>query len=335
MNLERIISTIDSHTVGEPTRTVVNGIPKIPGETMVEKQRYFREHLDSIRTTLMMEPRGHPDLVGAVITDPVSQDGDFGVLFMDASGYEAMCGHGTIGIVTTLVETGQVQAERPITRVNVDTPIGTVTTEAKVVEDGHVTEVSFSNVPSFVYMPDAQVRFKGEEIATDIVFGGNFYAILPTARLGLSFASDNIHTLVEKGIAFRDAAKEQLEIRHPIEPDVPSLHGVQLFEDSPTPGVGARNLVVFAQRAYDRSPCGTGTSAKLALLHSKGEIDVGQEYIHESIIGTKFNAKIIEETSVNGYPAIIPEISGSAYITGVHQFFLDSRDPLKDGFLLG
>lgn len=335
MRPQRMISTIDSHTAGECTRVVVGGIPTIPGSTMADKQRYFQENMDDVRKALMLEPRGNQDLVGAILTEPVSEEGDLGVLFIDALGYEAMCGHGTIGIVTTLIETGQLNTKMPRTRVNVDTPSGTVIAEALVDDDGQVVEVTLRNVPSFVYMPDAQVQFDGGAVSTDIVFGGNFYALLPASRLGLDLSVDNIHTLVERGIAFKEAAKEQLELRHPVETDITNLHGVQLYGPSPTPGVNGKNIMVFAQHSYDRSPCGTGTSARLALLHSKEEIEVREEFVYQSIIGTTFRSRIVEETSVNGYPAVIPEVTGSAYITGTHQFYVDQRDPLKEGFLLG
>lgn len=334
MKPQRIISTIDSHTAGEATRVVTGGLPQIPGDTMAEKQRYFQDHLDDVRKALVREPRGHSDLVGAVLTEPVSGEGDTGVIFIDAMGFESMCGHGTIGLVTTLIETGRIEAKRPYTEVNVDAVSGTVAARAKIDDDGGVIEVSIRNVPSFVYMPGATVEFEGQAISTDIVFGGNFFAILPAERLGLELAPDNIRMLIDRGIAFRDAAKEQLELRHPTEAQITNLHGVEMYGPSSTPGVDAQNIVVFAHHAYDRSPCGTGTSAKLALMHSRGEIGVGEEFVYQSIVGTTFKSKIIEETSVDGYPAIIPEITGSAYITGSHQFFIDSRDPLKEGFLL-
>ena len=225
---------------------------------------------------MIREPRGHSDLVGAVLTEPVSDEGDIGVIFIDAMGFEAMCGHGTIGLVTTLIETGQIEAKQPHTDVNVDTVSGIVAARARVDDDGGVIEVSIRNVPSFVYMPEASVDFEGRTLSTDIVFGGNFFALLPAERLGLELASDDIRTLIDRGIAFRDAAKEQLELKHPIEADITNLHGVEMYAPSPTPGVDAQNIMVFAHHAYDRSPCGTGTSAKLALMHHRGEIGVSR-----------------------------------------------------------
>ena len=272
----RIISTVDSHTAGQGTRVVIGGVPPIPGKTMAEKQRYFREHLDDVRKVLMLEPRGSGDLIGVILTEPVSQDGHVGALFIDLEGYESMCGHGTIGLVTTLIETGQLKAIKPVTEVKVDTLSGTIFARAAVDDDGDVTEVTICNVSSFVYMADAQVQFDGGDIRTDIVFGGNFFAILPASRLGLELSQDNIHKLIDRGIAFRDAVKEQLELAHPVEADITNLHGVELYGPSLTSGVDAQNIVVFAQHGYDRSPCGTGTSARLALLHAKGEIGVGR-----------------------------------------------------------
>ncbi len=333
MKAQRIISTIDSHTAGERTRMITGGIPRIPGPTMADKRDHFIQNLDSVRKSLMLEPRGNAEIVGAVITDPVNEGSDIGVLFFDSLDFQAMCGHGTIGIVTTLIETGQVAPVHPHTDVRVDTLGGSVYARAAVDHEGNVKEVTIRNVPSFVYMRDAQVDFDGGKVLTDIVYGGNFFAILPVERLGLELAPGNVNRLVERGIAFRDAARDQLEISHPTEPGINPLHGVEMYVDNPSPGIHARNIMAFAQRSFDRSPCGTGTSARLALLHSQGRIGVGEEFIHESILGTVFRSRIVEEGRVDGYPAVIPEVTGSAYMTGAHQFFIDPRDPLKDGFL--
>ena len=335
MKAQRIISTIDSHTAGERTRMITGGVQNIPGSSMAEKKSYFIEHLDSVRKVLTLEPRGDAELIGAVLTTPVNEGSDLGVMFFDSLGFEGMCGHGTIGIVTTLIETGQITPVHPFTEVRLDTVTGTVQARAKVDHEGNVSEVTIHNVPSFVYMQDAQVDFEGGKVLTDIVYGGNFFAILPVERLGMELVPSNVGKLVERGIAFRDAAREQLEISHPTEADINPLHGVEMYVDNPSPGVHARNIMTFAQHSFDRSPCGTGTSARLALLHAQGRLGVGEEFIHESILGTVFRSRIVEESRVDGYPAIIPEVTGSAYLTGSHQFYIDSRDPLKEGFLLG
>ena len=335
MKAQRIISTIDSHTAGERTRMITGGVQNIPGSSMAEKKSYFIEHLDSVRKVLTLEPRGDAELIGAVLTTPVNEGSDLGVMFFDSLGFEGMCGHGTIGIVTTLIETGQITPVHPFTEVRLDTVTGTVEARAKVDHEGNVSEVTIRNVPSFVYMQDAQVDFDGGKVLTDIVYGGNFFAILPVERLGMELVPSNVGKLVERGIAFRDAAREQLEISHPTESDINPLHGVEMYVDNPSPGVHARNIMTFAQHSFDRSPCGTGTSARLALLHAQGRLGVGEEFIHESILGTVFRSRIVEESRVDGYPAIIPEVTGSAYLTGSHQFYIDSRDPLKEGFLLG
>ena len=335
MKAQRIISTIDSHTAGERTRMITGGVQNIPGSSMAEKKSYFIEHLDSVRKVLTLEPRGDAELIGAVLTTPVNEGSDLGVMFFDSLGFEGMCGHGTIGIVTTLIETGQITPVHPFTEVRLDTVTGTVQARARVDHEGNVSEVTIRNVPSFVYMQDAQVDFDGGKVLTDIVYGGNFFAILPVERLGMELVPSNVGKLVERGIAFRDAAREQLEISHPTESDINPLHGVEMYVDNPSPGVHARNIMTFAQHSFDRSPCGTGTSARLALLHAQGRLGVGEEFIHESILGTVFRSRIVEESRVDGYPAIIPEVTGSAYLTGSHQFYIDSRDPLKEGFLLG
>ncbi len=335
MKAERVISTIDSHTVGERTRMITGGVPNIPGATMAEKLDYFIQHLDSVRKVLTLEPRGDAELIGAALTAPVNDGSDIGVLFFDSLDFQGMCGHGTIGVVTTLIETGQITPVHPYTDIRLDTLTGPVDARASVDHDGSVKEVTFRNVPSFVYMKDAQVDFDGGKVLTDIVFGGNFFAILPVERLGMELVPSNVAQLVERGIAFRDAARDQLEISHPTEPDINPLHGVEMYVDNPSPGIDARNIMTFAQSSFDRSPCGTGTSARLALLHAQGRLGVGEEFIHESILGTVFRSRIIEESRVDGYPAVIPEVTGSAYLTGSHQFYVDSRDPLKEGFLLG
>ena len=335
MKAQRVISTIDSHTAGERTRMITGGVQTIPGSSMAEKKSYFIEHLDSVRKVLTLEPRGDAELIGAVLTTPVNEGSDLGVMFFDSLGFEGMCGHGTIGIVTTLIETGQITPVHPFTEVRLDTVTGTVQARARVDHEGNVSEVTIRNVPSFVYMQDAQVDFDGGKVLTDIVYGGNFFAILPVERLGMELVPSNVGKLVERGIAFRDAAREQLEISHPTESDINPLHGVEMYVDNPSPGVHARNIMTFAQHSFDRSPCGTGTSARLALLHAQGRLGVGEEFIHESILGTVFRSRIVEESRVDGYPAIIPEVTGSAYLTGSHQFYIDSRDPLKEGFLLG
>ena len=335
MKAQRIISTIDSHTAGERTRMITGGLPNIPGSSMSEKKSYFIKHLDSVRKVLTLEPRGDAELIAAALTAPVNEGSDLGVMFFDSLGFEGMCGHGTIGIVTTLIETGQITPVHPFTEVRLDTVTGTVEARARVDHEGNVSEVTIRNVPCFVYMQDAQVDFEGGKVLTDIVYGGNFFAILPVERLGMELVPSNVGKLVERGIAFRDAAREQLEISHPTESDINPLHGVEMYVDNPSPGVHARNIMTFAQHSFDRSPCGTGTSARLALLHAQGRLGVGEEFIHESILGTVFRSRIVEESRVDGYPAIIPEVTGSAYLTGSHQFYIDSRDPLKEGFLLG
>ena len=333
MKAQRVISTIDSHSAGERTRMITGGIPSIPGATMPDKREHFTQHHDSVRKALTREPRGDAEIMLAVITAPVNEGSDIGVLFFDSFDFEGICGHGAIGIVTTLIETGQITPVHPCTEVRIDTMTGTVYARAAVDREGNVKEVTLRNVPSFVYMQDAQVDFDGDKVFTDIVYGGNFYAVLPVERLGMDLVPSNVGQLVERGIAFRDTAMDQLEISHPTESGINSLHGVIMYVDNPSPGIHARNTMVFGQRSYDRSPCGTCTSARLALLHAQGRIGVGEEFINESILGTAFKSRIVEEGRVDGYPAVIPEVTGSAYLTGSHQFFIDPRDPLKEGFL--
>ena len=236
MKAQRIISTIDSHTAGERTRMITGGLPNIPGATMPDKREYFTQHHDSVRKALTLEPRGDAEIIVAAITDPVNEDSDIGVLFMDSLGFEGMCGHGTIGIVTTLIETGQITPVHPYTEVRLDTVTGSVYARAAVDHEGNVKEVTLRNVPSFVYMQDTQVNFDGGKVLTDIVYGGNFFAILPVERLGLELVPSNVSRLVERGIAFRDAARDQLGPpsragphwhRRGVHPREHSRHGIQ------------------------------------------------------------------------------------------------------------
>lgn len=335
MKLQRFISTIDSHTAGQYTRVVTGGIPPIPGKTMAEKQRYFQRNLDDIRKTLMWEPRGTGNMVGAILTDPTSDQGVAGVLFTDPVGYLSMCGHGTIGVVTTLIESGYIKEIKPITEISLDTVAGLVTARAVVDEGSGVKEVSIKNVPSFVYREEAEINFCGTQIKAYVAFGGNFYLILPASQLGLELSLQNVNRLVETGMALKAAANEQLKVVHPEEPEINEIFGVELFGEPSQQGAHAKNIMVFGSYGYDRSPCGTGTSAKVAVLYSQGKLRVGEEFIHESIIGTTFRAKILGETKVAEYDAVIPEITGSAYLTGTHQFFIDPKDPLKEGILVG
>lgn len=327
----RVIVTIDSHTEGEPTRIVIGGLPNIPGKTMVEKKKYFEENLDFIRRALMLEPRGHRDMFGAVITPPVSDEADFGVLWIDCSEVADMCGHGSLGVTTVAVETGMVKVTEPITKVTFDTPAGLVTGYAYV-ENNTVKSVSVQGVPSFLYK-EVSINIEGlGEVPIKIAFGGNFFAIVNARDLGVKVSRENIQKLIKYGLAVRDRVNEEVRVQHPTIPHIKYVLGTRIIDEPTHPQAHVKNVVIFGDGQVDRSPCGTGTCAHTALLYANGEVGLNEERVHESIIGTLFRAKAVKEVNVEGYKAIIPEFSGRVYITGIHTFIIDPNDPMKYGF---
>lgn len=335
MKFDRSIMAVDSHTMGEPTRIVVGGLPNIPGKTMAEIKEYLEQNLDYVRTSLMHEPRGHKDMFGSIITRPVHEDADFGIVFMDGGGYLNMCGHGSIGAVTVAIDTGMVPTVEPETHVKFDAPAGLITARAKV-ENGAVKSVTIRNVPAFLYMADVKINVPGiGEITFDVSFGGSFFAIVKADQLGLKVVPTNIDQLTKLGMAIRKAANEQLKIQHPTLAHINTIDLVEIYDDPTHPEANYKNVVIFGDGQADRSPCGTGTSAKMATLHAKGHLKIGEEFVYESIIGTLFRGRLVETAEVGDFKAVVPEITGSAYITGFNQFVIDPNDPVKHGFMLG
>lgn len=331
------IATLDLHAAGEPLRVITAGVPAIPGATILERRRWLREHADHLRRALMWEPRGHVDMYGCVVTSPVSAEADVGVLFLHNEGYSTMCGHGVIALVTALVETGTLAAKGRATPVTLDTPAGLVRATAHLGADGRVERVSFVNVPSFVLARDVEVTVPGiGHVPVDVAFGGAFYAILPAERVGLRVAPDETARLVTAGEAIKRAVNAALPIQHPDEPDLSYLYGTILTGQPEDPGHHSRNICVFANAEVDRSPTGTGVSARLALLAARGELADGADIAIESILGAAsvFGGRVVGHTSVGDFPAVLPEVSGTAFITGRHEFFLDPRDVLGAGFLV-
>lgn len=334
MKFVRSLNAIDSHTMGEPTRIITGGVPHIPGQTMAEKKAYLETQLDELRTSVMLEPRGHNDMFGSIITAPVNEEADFGIIFMDAGGYLNMCGHGMIGAVTVAIETGMIKAVEPITTVKVDTPAGLIVAEARV-ESGKAKSVSIINVPAFLYKKDVKLNIDGfGEVLLDISFGGSFFAILDVKQLGLSVEPKNASQLSEWGLRLRDIINREVKVEHPELSHINKVDLVEFYDSPSHPEAHYKNAVVFGQGQVDRSPCGTGTSAKLATLYAKGELKENEDFIYESILGTLFKGKIVGLTDVGQYAAIKPEITGSAFITGFSQFVIDPEDPLKYGFSL-
>jgi proline racemase len=333
MRARRVFHAVDSHTEGMPTRVIVGGVGAIPGETMFDRRRYFMTNLDGIRKALMYEPRGHAAMSGAILQPPSRPDADWGVVFIEVSGCLPMCGHGTIGVATVLVETGMVEVTEPVTRVRLDTPAGLVVAEVTV-RDGAAVSVSIVNVPAFTLGLDQAVAVPGYgQITYDMAFGGNFYAILPLDQVGIPFDRAHKEAILSAGLAVMAAVNISSEPVHPENPEIRGCHHVQFLAPD-ADARHSRHAMAIYPGWFDRSPCGTGTSARLAQLHTRGELQVGDDFINESFIGSRFTGSIIEETTVGGRPAIIPRITGRAWITGTAQYVIDPADPFPEGFQL-
>ena len=328
------ITTIDAHTGGEPLRIIMTGYPRLPGATILERRSYARAQLDHLRTALMWEPRGHADMYGCLVTPPVSAEAYIGILFLHNEGYSTMCGHGIIAITKVVLETGTLPMEEPETTVKIDTPAGLVIAHARVV-NGRVTSVYFHNVPSFVLALDEQVDVPGlGSITFDLAFGGAFYAYVQAAQVGLSCRPDEFRALIEAGMAIKRAIMAQRPVPHPFEPDLSFLYGTIFIAPPLNEGADSRNVCVFAEGEVDRSPTGTGVSGRLAIHYARGQLELGQPLVVESIIGSRFTGRIVSTTTFGPYLAIIPEVEGTAFITGRHEFLIDPDDPLRNGFIL-
>lgn len=328
------ISTLDVHTEGEPLRVVTSGFPDLKGDTILARRRYAMENLENLRTALMWEPRGHADMYGCILTPPVTKEADLGVLFMHNEGFSTMCGHGIIGIATVALETGILPISEPEATIKIDTPAGLVTAKAKVANN-RVQSVSFHNVPSFVFAMNKVVQVPGlGKITYDIAFGGAFYAYVRADDIRLTCTPESYRILIERGMAIKRAVMESSPVVHPFEEDLNFLYGTIFIAPPIAQGAHSRNVCIFAEGEVDRSPTGTGVSGRLALLHARGEIALNQPIVIESIIGTRFTGQIIETTTFGPHSAVIPEVEGSAYITGRHEFLIDPEDPLRNGFIL-
>ncbi|SFB40874.1 proline racemase [Clostridium frigidicarnis] len=335
MKFSKSIQAVDSHTMGEPTRVVVGGIPAIKGSTMPEKKAFLEENLDYVRTAIMHEPRGHKDMFGSIITAPTTDEADLGIIFMDGGGYLNMCGHGSIGAATIAVETGMVEVKEPYTHLVLEAPAGLVKAKVKV-EDGKALECSIVNVPSFLYKRDVEIDVPEiGKVKLDIAFGGSFFAIVKASALGIDIDPKNSTKLTQVGLQIRDIINSTIKIQHPTLPHIKTVDLVEIYGPAKSPEATFQNVVVFGEGQLDRSPCGTGTSAKMATLFAKGELKQGEDFIYESILGTMFKGKVLETTKIGEYDGIIPEITGSAYITGFNHFVIDETDPVKHGFSLG
>ncbi len=327
------VTTLDYHTAGEPLRIVTGGLPDIPGESMLAKRRYMKSELDRYRRFLMLEPRGHADMYGAVLTEPVTTDGDVGVLFLHNEGYSTMCGHGIIAMVTAGLEHKLFEVKDP-RAIRIDSPAGRITARANRDAKGRITSVSFLNVPSFVLEEGRSLNIDGREVDLTIAFGGAFYAYVDAEPFGFELVSGEASRLVELGQQITQEVNQHYSIHHPEgDEELNFLYGTIFVRGGELPG-HSRNACVFAERELDRSPTGTGVSGRAAIHFSRGEIGLDQALHIESIIGTSFSVRCVRETTVGGLRAVIPEVTGSAHISGEHRFVLDPHDPLQEGFFI-
>jgi len=333
MRAKRVFHAVDSHTEGMPTRVITGGVGVVPGASMFERRQYFVEHLDHIRRLLMNEPRGHSAMSGAILQPPARPDADWGVLFIEVSGCLPMCGHGTIGVATVLVETGMVEVTEPVTTIRLDTPAGLVVAEVAVT-DGRASAVTIQNVPSFVLGLDRTVKVPDVgDVRYDMAFGGNFYAILDLEQLGIPFGREHKQRILDAGLAIMGAVNDQDLPVHPGNPQITGCHHVYLAAPGST-ARHSRHAMAIHPGWFDRSPCGTGTSARMAQLHARGELPLKTDFENESFIGTRFIGRLAAQASVAGLPAVVPLITGRAWITGTAQYFLDPADPFPEGFQL-
>jgi trans-L-3-hydroxyproline dehydratase len=328
------IQTVDAHTAGEPFRVILSGYPEPEGETILDRRRFALEHHDGLRTALMWEPRGHADMYGCVLVPPQTEGADFGILFLHNEGYSTMCGHGIIAIATVVLETGMLPAQEPETILRIDTPAGLITARARV-EASRVTSVAFTNVPSFVLFSERTVQVPGlGTVRYDVAYGGAFYAYVGAASVGVTLGPESFQQLIDKGMAIKRAVMAAGGIAHPFEEDLSFLYGTIFTGLSLSEGAESRNVCIFAEGEVDRSPTGTGVSGRAAIHHSRGELATGEDMVIESIIGSRFTVRVLEETEFGPYPAVVPEVEGSASITGRHEFLIDPDDPLQEGFIL-
>jgi len=333
--LDRPVRTVDYHTAGEPFRIVTAGVPQLEGRRILDRRRWAKENLDDVRRLLVNEPRGHADMYGCFVTPPDDDWADLGVVFFHNEGYSTACGHGTIALVTWAIDSGRIAVEPGSSRVSVtvDVPSGRLACEARLDDEGKVEAVRFRNVPSFVLARDVTVRTSRGPITVDVAYGGAFYATLEAASVGLGLNRADLPQLIALQRELRPALERSLDVVHPAERDLAGIYGVIFWER-----IGPaeqRNVAVFANGEIDRSPCGSGTSARLAVLHDRGELAIGEPFRHRSLVDSAFEAWVVDEgPAVGRHRSVITEVEGSAYRTGESMFSLDPRDPLGTGFLL-
>jgi len=331
----KCITTIDSHTEGEATRLIVNGLENIKGKTMMEKLKWFRSHYDHIRCLLTKEPRGSKEILAAMVTEPVTENAKFGLIYMDGKRYPYLCGHATIGSIVTLAETGFLKLKQGENCVIVDTPSGPI--DARVfLQNNTLSAIAINMVPTFVYKTDQQVEIKGfGTIKVDLVCAGGFFAMVDSREISIEPILKNKKFLTDLGMKIIDAANEQLTVSHPVRPDVKTIDVTEFYDSQYENGKAfGKGMVIYGESHADRSPCGTGTAAKLTLLHYYDKIKMNQKYVNYSPLGTSFDAMLIKEEKIGHVDGFIVQIKGMAYLTGVHHFIIENNDPFQQGFVM-
>jgi len=325
--------TIDSHTQGEPTRLLISGVGALPGSTMKDKRDHFESRYDHVRMLLTREPRGHRGIMAAVVTEPVSPKGKFGLFYMDARRYPYLCGHATIGAVATLIETGALNTEDDDTVITVDTPSGPLDAYTRI-RFGHVESVAIEMVPSFVFDVDRELEVDGfGKVCIDLVCVGGFFAMVSARSIGIDLDPENSHRLIPLGMAVIEAANRTFRVYHPERQEVNTVDVTQFYDEGPQLGTG-KSVVIYGESNMDRSPCGTGTTARMTLRHHQGKLNPGQVYKNTGPLGTVFEGRIVKTLPVGKFSGIVGQIRGNAQITGYHQFVVDANDPFPKGFLI-
>jgi proline racemase len=330
---DRII-TIDSHTAGEPTRLIVGGVGPVPGATMQEKRSFFMERYDHIRLLLTHEPRGHRDMLAACVTEPVTAGARFGLIYMDARRYPYLCGHATMGAVMTLVEAGVIDTDNGAQQIIVDTPSGPMQTTAYT-QHGRVESIAIQMVPSFVYRDNETLSIPGlGQLQVATVCVGGFFVMVSADQIDLDLSPSNKRRFIALGMKLIQAANQQLSVRHPTRPEVNTVDVAEFYDQSRDAQGQGRSMVIYGEDHMDRSPCGTGTAAKMTLLHHRGQLGLNQTFVNTSPLGTTFQGRLVEEIRLGDKKAVVAEVRGKAQITGIHEFIVDARDPFQKGYLL-
>lgn len=329
------IRSIDMHTGGEPLRVIIDGFPELKGSNVLEYRNYVRDHHDELRRALMHEPRGHADMYGCLLVPPNDEESDFGILFLHNEGYSTMCGHAVIAISTLAVEMNWVEAKEPITTLKIDAPCGRIESFVKI-KNGKVQSVAFHCVPSFVVALDQEVEVTGlGKVSYDLAYGGAFYAYVNSDHLGIELIPENYNHLIQTGMAIKHAVMaSNNQIIHPFEVDLSFLYGTIFIGGPVSAGIDSRNVCIFAEGEVDRCPTGSGVSGRMPIHYARGEINIGESMLIESITGSVFRGSVVREEDYGPFKAVIPQVAGTAHITGQHEFLIDPDDPFRYGFFL-